>query len=75
MLIDEEHIMLEAGVEMRFQAQLDNDGVVVTVDVGIDTVETLEDLADQRGEGFGEGDTWYRSFSSCLWEMRGEEMT
>lgn len=29
----------------------------MAVDVGVDSVEALEDLADEGGEGFGEGDT------------------
>ena len=33
-----------------------HDGVVVTVDVRVHAVESLEDLADGAGEGFGEGD-------------------
>lgn len=55
MLIDEQHVMLEAGIEVRFEAQLDDDGIVVAVDVCIDAVEALEHVADEAGEGFGEG--------------------
>jgi hypothetical protein len=56
MLIDEENIVLEAGIEMRFKPQLDDDGVVVAVDVGVDAVEALEHVADEGWEGLGEGD-------------------
>lgn len=45
---------------MGFQTQLDDDRIVVTVDVGVDTVEALEDLANEGGEGFWERDTWGR---------------
>lgn len=38
MLVYEQHIVLEAGVEMRLQAQLDDDGVVVAVDMCVDAV-------------------------------------
>ena len=38
MLINEEHIVLEAGVQMRLETQLDDDWVVVAVDVGVDAV-------------------------------------
>jgi hypothetical protein len=54
-LIDEEHILLEAGIEVRLQAKLSDDGVVVAVDMGVDTVHALEDLANQRGERLGKG--------------------
>lgn len=57
MLIDKQHIVLEACVQMGFQTQLNDDRVVVTVDVGVDTVEALEDLADEGGEGFRKWDT------------------
>jgi hypothetical protein len=55
MLINEEDIVLEAGVEMWFEAQMDDDGVVVAVDVGVNAVEALEDLANGLAEVLGEG--------------------
>lgn len=55
MLVDEEHVLLEAGVEVGLEAELADDGVVVAVDVGVDAVHALEDLADEGGEGLGEG--------------------
>lgn len=54
-LVDEEDVLLEAGVEMRLEAQLADDGVVVAVDVGVDAVHALEDLADEGREGLWEG--------------------
>lgn len=53
-LVNEEHIVLEAGIQMRFQAQLNDDRVMVAVDVRVDTIEALEDLADESREGFWE---------------------
>ena len=50
MLIDEQYVVLEAGIEMRLQTQLDDDGVVVAVDVGVDTVEALEHVPNERGK-------------------------
>lgn len=50
MLIDEEHVLLEAGVEVRFEAQLANHGIMVAVDVGVDTVHALEDLTHKGRE-------------------------
>lgn len=43
--INKQDVMLEAGVQMRFEAQLNDDGVVMTVDVRIDTIESLEDVS------------------------------
>lgn len=54
-LIDEQDILLEAGVEVRLEAELTDDGVMVAVDVGVDAVHALEDLADEGREGLGEG--------------------
>lgn len=48
--------MLETRVEVWLEAEVHDNGVVVAVDVGVDTVETLEDLADETGEGLGEWD-------------------
>jgi hypothetical protein len=55
MLVDEQDVVLEARVEMWFEAELDDDRVVVAVYVRIDTVKALEHVADERGEGLGEG--------------------
>lgn len=52
----EEDVVLEARIEMWFQPQLHDNGVVVAVDMCVDAVEALEDLLDGRSEGFGEGD-------------------
>jgi hypothetical protein len=50
--------VLEAGVEMGLETQMYDDGVVVAVDMGVDTVQTLEDLAQKTGESFGKGNAW-----------------
>jgi len=57
MLINEQNIVLEASIQMRFEAQLNNDRIVVAVDVGVDAVETLEDVSEKRGKGLGERNT------------------
>ena len=44
-LINEEDIVLEAGVEMRLQTEMNDDLVVVAVDVCVNAVEALEQLA------------------------------
>jgi hypothetical protein len=49
-LVDEENVVLEAGVEVSFKTELADDRVVMAVDVGVDTVHSLEDLADHAWE-------------------------
>lgn len=56
MLVDEENVVLEAGVQMRLEAQVDDDWIVVTVDVSVDTVEAFEHLPEEARECFWEGD-------------------
>ena len=58
MLIDEENIVLEASVEMGFETELTNYGIVVAVDVCVNTIHAFENLADHAGERFRERDTW-----------------
>jgi hypothetical protein len=57
MLINEQDVMLETRVQMWFEAKLDNNRIVVAVNVGVYTVETLEDVSEERWESFGKGDT------------------
>ena len=45
-LIDKYNVVLEARVEMWLEAQVDHNGVMVTVDVGVHSVQPLEHLAD-----------------------------
>lgn len=47
--------MLEARVEMRFEAQLNDDWVVVAVNVRIDAIQALEHVSDERRKGLWEG--------------------
>jgi hypothetical protein len=56
MFIDEQDVMLEAGVEMGLEAEMYYYRVMMAVDVGVDTIQTLEDLAEEIGEGLGEWD-------------------
>lgn len=63
MFVNEQDVMLEAGVEMRFESQVDYNGVMVAIYVRIYTVETLKQLAEQTREAFGEGDTFDKSRS------------
>lgn len=57
MLVDEQHVLLEARVQVRLETELSDDRVVVAVDVGVYAIHTLEDLADERGERLWERNT------------------
>jgi len=59
MLIDEQDVVLEAGVKMWLETQVDDNRVVVTVNVGVDSIEALENLPDCLIETLGERDTYY----------------
>lgn len=58
-LFDEQNVVLETGVHVRIEPQCHNDGIVVAVDVRIDTKEAFDKLADSRLEVLGEMDAWY----------------
>lgn len=47
--------MLETRVEMRLEAEVHDDGIVMAVDVRVDAIQALEDVADTLWEVFGEG--------------------
>jgi hypothetical protein len=53
-LVDKQDVMLEASVQMWFETKMDHDGVVVAVDVCVDSIQTLEDLSEETGKGLGE---------------------
>ena len=46
MLVNEENIMLEACIQVRLESKLDNNGIVMAIYVGVDPIQSLEDLAD-----------------------------
>jgi hypothetical protein len=56
-LIDEQDVVLEAGIQMGLEPQMYDDGVVMAVDMGVDTVQTLEYLAQETRKCLGEGNT------------------
>lgn len=59
MLVNKQDVVLEAGVEMRFESQVDDNGIVMAVDVRIHAVQTLKDLAKQTRERLRERDTCF----------------
>lgn len=58
MLVNKEYVVLKAGVQVGLKTKVYNNRVVMAVYVGIYSVKTLEDLAQETGEAFGEGYTW-----------------
>lgn len=50
--------MLEAGVQVWLETKVYHDRVVVAVDVGVDSVQTLEDLTEETRECLGEGNAY-----------------
>lgn len=57
--------MLETRVQMRLKSELDDYRIVVTVNVGVYSVESFENLADQDREGFWEGHACHSRLASC----------
>lgn len=55
MFIDKQHVMLEAGVQMWFEAKLNDDGVMMAIDMSIDAIEAFEDVAKESGKCLREG--------------------
>ena len=50
-LFHKQDVVLEASVEVSFETKTSDDTVVMAVDVGVDAIETLEDLFDGGLEG------------------------
>ena len=57
MLIHKQYVMFEACIQVRFEAKVDDDRVVVAVDMSIDAIHTFEDLEEERLERLREGYT------------------
>jgi hypothetical protein len=49
--------MLETCIQVRFEAKVDDDRVVVAVDMCIDAIHTFKDLEEERLERLREGNT------------------
>jgi len=61
MLIHKQYVMLEARIQVRFEAEVDNDRVVVAIDMGIDAIHAFEDLEEERLERLRERYTCWLS--------------
>lgn len=57
MLIDKQDIVFEASVEVRLKTEVHDYRVVVAVNMSVNTIQALEDLTNETGEGFGEWNT------------------
>jgi hypothetical protein len=53
-LIDKQDVVFEAGVQVWLETKVYHNRVVMAVDVGVDSVQTLEDLAEETRECLGE---------------------
>lgn len=49
-LIDEKHVMLETGVQMRFQSQVHDYRIMMAVDMCIHSIQAFEHGFDDGGE-------------------------
>lgn len=56
-LVNEQDVVFEAGVEMWLKTEVYNYVVVMAVDVGVHTVQTLENLSKRRLEVLGKRNT------------------
>nr|POE90627.1 hypothetical protein CFP56_60240 [Quercus suber] len=70
-LLNEKDVVLEAGVEVGFEAETADDTVVVAVDVGVDAIQALEDGADRGLKVGGEGYTGMRGEDVGVREVVG----
>lgn len=50
MLVHEQYVMLEASIQVRLEAKLQDHWVVVAVDVGVNAIEPLKELLDHARE-------------------------
>lgn len=46
-LVDEQHVVFEASIEVGLQTELNDDRIVVAVDMCVDAVQALEHIADE----------------------------
>ena len=58
MLVDEQDVMFEAGIEVWLQSELDDNRIVMAIYVCVDPIKSLEELPDQRGEGLWKRHAW-----------------
>jgi hypothetical protein len=57
-LIDEQNVVLKAGIKVSLEAKFANDRVVMAINMGVYTIHALEHLSNHAGKRLGEGNTW-----------------
>lgn len=57
--MNEEDIMLEACIEMRFKAKVEDNRVVVTVNMCINAIQAFKHLADESRKCFRKRHTYH----------------
>jgi hypothetical protein len=57
MLINKQDIVFEASIQVRLEPKMHNYRIVVAIDMSVNTVKALEDLADETGEALREWNT------------------
>ena len=58
MLINEKNEVFEGRIQMWLKSELNDDGIVVAVNVGIDSIQAFEHLAYERSKGLWKGNTY-----------------
>lgn len=58
--------MLEAGVEMWFKTKVHHNRIMMAVDMGVNTVQALEDLTQKARKTFGEWDACGNQIESAM---------
>lgn len=57
MLIDKQDVVFEASIEVRLETKVHHYRIVMAIDMSVNTVKALEDLADETGEALREWNT------------------
>lgn len=75
--MDEEDVVLEAGVEMWFESQVVDNRVVMAIHMRVDSVKTFEHLTDQAGECLWKCDPYKavnarKTIWQCIWCSKAE---
>jgi len=55
-LVNKQNVVLETGIEMRLESEVEDDRIMVAVDVRVYAVKAFEHLSHECWEGFGK---WY----------------
>jgi hypothetical protein len=70
MLINEKHIMLEAGIQVRLESKLDYYRIMMAVNMRVNSVKSLEELTHETWESFREWDSYGTIYVSLKTESK-----